>query len=142
MLPPRRWGDWESSRQLQVRFDATPDGGLTAGISLRGLRAVLSAADCPSAVRTLLEAVHALAAGSDEVRVSWPEPPGEFRWILRRAGEVALVRVIHLGEEVAGGPDEVGHTVWEGAVPQADLVDACTRAAAELAADGEFTPFP
>ena len=142
MLPPSGWGDWESSQQLQVRFDATPDGGLTAGIALRGLRAVVSAADHLSAVRTLLEAVRTLAAGSEQVRVSWPEPPGEFRWLLRSAGEAVLVRVVHLGPEVAGGPDDWGHTVWEGVVPQADLVDACVRAAADLAAEGEFTPAP
>lgn len=142
MLPPERWGDWESSRQLQVRFDATPDGGLTAGISLRGLRAVVSAADRPSSVRTLLDGVEALSAGSEEVRVVWPEPPGEFRWILRRAAEVALVRVIHLPADRAGWGDDAGHTVWEGAVPHVDLVEACARAAADLAADGEFTPAP
>ena len=142
MLPPRQWGDWESSRTLQVRFDATPDGGLTAGISLRGLRAVISAADRVSAVRTLLGAVDALAAGSQELRVSWPEPPGEFRWLLRRAGTSVLARVIHLGEGRAGADDDAGHTVWEGAVPLSDLLEACTRAAADLASAGEFTPAP
>ncbi|MBE7325309.1 hypothetical protein IEQ44_11650 [Nocardioides sp. Y6] len=142
MLSPNHWGGWESSRQLQLRFDVTPDGGLTAGIALRGLRTVVSAADHVSAVRTLLEAVRVLGVERDEVRVSWPEPPGEFRWILRRAGETSLVRVIHLGAEVCGGLDEWGHTVWEGAVPSADLVEACERAVADYAADGEFTPAP
>lgn len=135
MRPPTHWGDWASSLRLQMRFDSTPDGGLTAGISLRGLRSVVSAADHADAISTLLRAVHALTRGDVEARADWSEPPSEFRWLLRTAGTTALVRVVHLDAERAGGPDDLGHTVWEGAVPLGDLVAACVRATRDLLAD-------
>lgn len=140
MQPPTHWGDWASSLQLQMRFDVTPDGGLAAGISLRGLRSVVSAADHADAVTTLLRAVHALTVGAHEARAEWSEPPSEFRWLLRTAGQAVLVRVVHLDAERAGGPDDLGHTVWEGAVPLSDLVAACVRATHDLLDEADATP--
>lgn len=135
MRPQTDWGDWASSLQLQLRFDATPDGGLTAGISLRGLRAVVSADDHSEAVASLLHAVLAVATGEEEARAHWSEPPGQFRWVLRGAGAVAYLRVVHLDAERTDGPDDLGYTVWEGAAPLDDLVRACVRASRDLLAE-------
>lgn len=128
MVRPTQWGDWASSQRLQLRCDVGPGGWATAGLSLRGLRAVVSAQDVTAALGDLLRAVSALAAGADDARCTWAEDPGEFRWILRRAGSAVLVRIVHVASRVTDPLDDDGHTVWEGTVPLQDLVRALVDA--------------
>ena len=131
---PTPWGDWASSQTLQFTFEVTSDGRAVAGISLRGLRTGMAASYHTDALGDLVRAVTEIAGGALESVCSWDEEPGVYRWHLRRAGDAALVRIIHVDGRRAGPVDVVGHTVWEGTVPVEDLVAAVAGAAREVLA--------
>src|SRR5690606_17118422 len=95
MARPTHWGDWASSQQLQFWFDVHDGGRATAGIALRGLRVELAASYLTDALGDLLRAVVRIADGALEADCSWDEEPGVYRWLLRRAGPAALVRIVH-----------------------------------------------
>lgn len=140
MVRPTHWGDWASSQRLQFWFDVGPGGWATAGISLRGLRAVVSASHVADALGDLLRAVSDLCVGAEESRCAWAEDPGEFRWILRRAGGAVLVRIVHVTTYAPEARDDDGHTVWEGSVPLQDLVRAVVDAAQSVLEDVASDP--
>ncbi len=68
-------------------------GRLVFTLSFRGREAVVTASDAVTAAGSLLDAV-------DDVQQTgfaecfWPEPNGEYRWMLRRSGERLTVVVL------------------------------------------------
>lgn len=65
------------------------------------------------ALGDLLEAVWRSGNGEAEARCSWEDEPGEYRWILTRAGEDVHVRILEFADRYPSRPDDAGMLLFE-----------------------------
>lgn len=94
----------------EVRFDyrLTGAGWSKAEIRIGPVSASLSASYLDDALGELLAGVLAMARGAEQVRVSWTEEPGEFRWVLTARGDAVDVRIVWFADMWSDAADDEG----------------------------------
>jgi hypothetical protein len=72
---------------VEFEYRLTGTGWAEARIADDASHAILTASYLSDALGDLLEAISLLFGGASEVRCSWEEEPGEYRWIFVRIGD-------------------------------------------------------
>ncbi|GAA1509463.1 hypothetical protein [Nocardioides humi] len=93
---------------VEFEYRLTGIGWSEARLAIGPVVASLTASDLDDALGDLVRATLALARGAAEVRVSWAEEPGEFRWVLQARGAQVDVRVLWFDSDWNRLPDERG----------------------------------
>jgi hypothetical protein len=74
----------------------------------------------------LLNAVARLVHGADETRAEFEAEPDVYRWIFRRTGGEATIRLLHVPDHAL--PYEAGETIWSSRQPVDTLARVVIRA--------------
>jgi hypothetical protein len=123
-----------SYSSVEFTYRLTGPGWSEAVLSDGQHSATLTASYLSDALGELLDALIHLRGGAEEVRCSWEEEPGEYRWIFKRSdGRIALA--ILWFEDLADEPDEAGRLVFETRQELDALTDAIAAGTQRLLAD-------
>jgi hypothetical protein len=98
---------------MWFEFRLVGSGWAEAGIGDADGNATLTASYTRDALGDLLDAVWRLLQGEAEVRCSWEEEPGEFRWIMRREADSVSLQVLEFADYVPPAEDHAGVVVFE-----------------------------
>lgn len=97
------------SAVFEFRF--TGAGWAKARLQVGPALADLSASYLDDALGDLVRATAALSSGAEQVRVSWTEEPGEFRWILTARGRMLDVEILWFDKIWSDADDGDGQEV-------------------------------
>lgn len=115
--------------RLHFEYELTGTGWSVGALALGDSSASLSASYLSDALGDLLAAVWMVTEGEREVRCSWDEEPGEYRWLFETESGAVHLRVLWFDELWGGAPDDEGRLVFEADTTRRDLVDAMCQAA-------------
>jgi hypothetical protein len=90
---------------MEFIYRLTGAGWAEARIADASSTATVTASYLSDALRDLLRAVLLLLEGAAEARCSWEEEPGEFRWVLTRAGNGQVDLKILAFDDLWAAPD-------------------------------------
>jgi hypothetical protein len=123
---------------MWFEFTLTGHGWADARISDGETSADLTASYVADALRDLLYAVWRSGEGDPEVRCSWQEEPGEYRWILHRDGRLVKLTILWVDRQVPHRPDSAGRLVFDTSQPWDTLASAIVKGATRtLAVHGD-----
>ena len=94
-------------------FELTGRGWASATIEAQDRSVTLRASYLGDALGDLLGAMLLLLAGVEEARCSWPQEPGEVRWVLSAADEAVRVQVIDFHRDMGTHAGEVGQLLFD-----------------------------
>lgn len=94
-------------------YRLTGTGWSKATMTIGGASTPLSASYLDDALGDLVAAAVLLPSAESTIRVSWAEEPGEYRWLLDRAGEHLAVKVLWFNELWGSDPDEKGKVLLD-----------------------------
>lgn len=97
---------------FEFAYRLTGPGWSEARIADEHGDAIVTASYLSDALRCLVEAVAVVVEGVPEARCSWDEEPGEYRWILRRAGDHLQIEIRAFDDLWGDQPDEQGRLVF------------------------------
>jgi len=121
----------DQTARMRITFRLEDVGCARAWVSDDGRTAELTATYVRDALGDLVLVTGWLVAGEQsQVRCSWAEEPGEYRWVLRRRGRDAQVRVLAFDGDGRREPDDAGRVVFETTTEVAVLgraVESCAR---------------
>jgi hypothetical protein len=86
--------------QVQFEYRLTGHGWSEARLQIGESWIALTASYPDDALGDLVRGVLALARGAHQIRVSWAEQPGEYRWVLTAQG--SSVNVVSFGSTTCG----------------------------------------
>ena len=123
----------DASPNAQFLYELDGSGWSQARVALGDQFVELSASYLTDALGDLLRAVQRLCEGATSERVSWALEPGEYRWLFRRDGHSAGVRILEFGADYFDRPaDEAGREVLAGTVSLGALAKAVATGAREV----------
>lgn len=113
-----------------VRFEykLLPGSG-EARLQVGAATAELTAPDVGDPLRNLLRAMLALAHGAPEVRVSWWEEPGEYRWVLNAPGRPVDVWILWFDDDSGKAQNADGQELLRASCARRSLVQAVAAGA-------------
>lgn len=117
---------------VEFAYALTGTGWSAGRLAVGSAWAELSASYLRDALGDLLRATLAIAAGDGEARCSWEEEPGEYRWILNRAGDALSVTVLEFHDIYDEQPDEAGKAVIDATCTVAGFIGAIAGGAQRL----------
>jgi len=111
---------------VEFRFTLTGTGWAESRIAVGDAWAGPTASYLSDALGDLLHAVRELAEGAEEVRATWDEEPGEFRWIFRRNGQSVHLLILAFPEwrAIVDSPDTNGTVLLDADCALVDLIGA------------------
>lgn len=116
---------------LRITWTLAGSGWADCVLEDHRARVELTASSITSAPEELLTAVARLVAGEPETRARFEAEPTAYRWILRREGVNAWIRVLELRH--GGDPDTKGTEVWSGRLGIDQLARTVIRCFDEVA---------
>ena len=122
------------SANVEFEFRLVGTGWAEGRIAIGDEFASPTASYLSDALGDLIRAVGALCEGAHEVRASWDEEPGEYRWIFQRVGSTVRLRLLgfpHLRgwQDAPDGDEEV---LLDAECPVSDLASAIASGAQRL----------
>jgi hypothetical protein len=109
-------------------IDLTGTGWAAASLRAGEAHARITASYLSDAPRDLVDAARIVADGADDVRCSWAEEPGEFRWRLHRIDADLEVEILAFDCLNGRQPDEAGRLLFYARIPARDFVRSVLRA--------------
>jgi hypothetical protein len=100
---------------VSMRFDFKLTGHRWAAVELDdgASHVTIIASDISDPLADLLHAVWRLLDGEPETRSVWEDEPGEYRWIMKRENDDAVVRVLEFRSSHPRQADDLGQPVFE-----------------------------
>jgi hypothetical protein len=131
-ISPRAY--FTHTAKVDFGYRLTGTGWSEASISDGDQTAHLTASYLSDALGDLLSALVLLESGdAEEVRVSWEEEPGEYRWIFQRGGvDSVTLKILWFDDIYPPQGDERGRLVFETSQPLRELLRAVAGAARAL----------
>ena len=97
---------------MEFRYELVGTGWAVARLTCDDQSAELTASYLSDALGDLLVAAWTLTEGETDVRCSWDEEPGEYRWLLHCDGDNVNVRVLWFDQPWGHQPDDQGRIVF------------------------------
>ncbi|HEX5584002.1 MAG TPA: hypothetical protein VFX08_10040 [Gaiella sp.] len=119
---------------MRFEYRLAGTGWAEAQITDDHASASLTASYLSDALGDLLAAVRAVRTGSTEVRCSWEEEPGEYRWVFRRSRDDIALRILWFDDQYDSEADETGRVVFE-TTQKVDALVAAIASAAQRVLD-------
>ena len=117
---------------VQFSFRPTGVGWAQARLTDGSDTVTLPASDLSDALGELLLALAELLEGSVSAMASWEEEPGEYRWLFKRDGARASLKVLAFSDGWPRRPDEEGTVVFATTGELSDLALAFTQGIREV----------
>jgi hypothetical protein len=117
---------------VQFAYRLTGAGWSEARLTVGGASTPLSASYLDDALGDLIRAAIELPGAQSTVRVSWAEEPGEFRWVLDRAGDQLAVRVLWFDSLWGPDADDMGKVLLNASCPLVAFQGAIAAGAREV----------
>lgn len=124
---------------MKVDYRLFSSGWAACDVEIAGRKTTVTASwisavpDAPPALDALLAATAAVARGEARAVASFPEEPGEFRWVLSRLGPDRLrVRILVFPHDGSGLPEKEGEVELDAECGLADFAAAVLGAARRL----------
>lgn len=124
---------------MRVDYRLFSSGWAACDVEIAGQKTTVTASwisavpGAPPALDALLAATAAVARGEARATASFPEEPGEFRWILSRPAPGRLrVRILCFRDDGSGLPDKAGELDFDADCGLADFAGAVLDAARRL----------
>jgi hypothetical protein len=120
---------------MRFEYELVGTGWAKAIVANESSEATVTASYLSDALGDLLYMVWRSLESEPEVRCSWEEEPGEYRWIMRRAGDDARLRVLDFDGGHPRRPDESGRLVFETSEPVLAIARAIALGASRCLAE-------
>ena len=117
---------------VEFDFKLVGTGWARARLAVGSKSVELTASYLGDALGDLLAAMSLLVAGEPEARFSWDEEPGEYRWIVSCADDVARTRVLAFEHLRGHTSDDEGRELFNGSCSLRALIAAVARAAHDV----------
>lgn len=114
---------------VAFEYDLLHLGWSRASLTIGTATVSLTASYLSDALGDLVAAASVLHRATSTVRVAWAEEPGDFRWVLDRAGDDLSVQVLGFDETWAGDPDDRGTVLLSARCTVAEFRNAVARGA-------------
>ena len=125
-------GNQKSAVPVRLAYRLTGAGWSEGSLSIGKASASFTASYLSDAFGRLVAAVADIQEGKACARFSFDEEPGEFRWLLSRAGDRLTVRLLGFDELWGSEPDELGRVLLDADTSSQHLALAVKHVADEL----------
>jgi hypothetical protein len=109
---------------IAIKYDLVGTGWSACRVVLGDEQIEVTASYLSDALGNLSAGAVLLLEGADEVRFSFDEEPGEYRWIIRQANDEAHLRILGFDRLWGNQPDEEGQLLLDTRLTPRDFARA------------------
>lgn len=120
---------------MRFEFTLSGQGWADARIEDENGQAQMEVSHLTDALSDLLHAVWRSGEGDAETRCSWEDEPGEYRWILRRAGGDVRIAILQFQSGYPRKSDRLGLVIFETQQKWSTFAHAIALGASRVIAD-------